>query len=365
MNDRKLTDIRNTPRLLSARGVLKALRSVRLALTLLVVMAAILIVGTVIRNQSKAQRYIYHHWWFISLLSLLCLNLFLCVASRWSLKLRKLGSTSTHAGVLVLAVGVGIGAIWGESGYVQLHVGRATGTCYDDKGRPITLPFEVRLDDFKVERYAASTAREALVVHLMKERMTRAFPIAVGKQFEVPGTPYRVAILRYEPDFVILGKGTYGSRSRSPNNPAIQVRVVNGSQNHTQWVFQKFPGMHQSGNSEIRLDYKRMELGGRIKDYKSRLQVIQGGKVVASKTIEVNKPLKYRGYAIYQSSYDRFREAWSGLEIAKDPGVQLVYLGFLFISGGVLFSFYVRPILTGKGRVQPSRLAVNVETKEE
>jgi len=39
------------------------------------------------------------------------------------------------------------------------------------------------------------------------------------------------------------------------------------------------------------------------KDYKSRLRVIEGGRVVREKVIEVNDPLKYAGFTIYQASY--------------------------------------------------------------
>jgi len=348
MDKTKLTDIRNTARLSSARRVLKALRSVKLAVSLLAVIAVVMIVATVIRNQSDARRYIYHSCWFISLLGFFCLNLLLCVAGGWSFKVKKLGTSVTHAGVLVMVVGVVMGAILGQRGYVQLGVGQATRVCYDDKKRAISLPFEVRLEDFRVERYSV----EALIVHLLKEQAVRALPIKVGKEFEIAGTPYGVTILRYEPDFVVLGKGEYGSRSKSPNNPAILVRVARGSQNQREWVFQKFPGMHQNRGSTVRLDYKR--LPGKIKDFKSKLRVIQGVKVMASKTIEVNKPLKYQGYAIYQSFYDPVHEAWSGLEIAKDPGVSLVYLGFGLISVGILFTFYIRPVMRRKGGVRPS-----------
>ncbi len=335
--------IRNGKRTTPGRQFLKALSSVKLAVFLLITIAIVLILGTLLKNQSHARRYIYHSWWFLSLLSLFCLNLLLCTAGRWSLRLKKLGTTATHVGVLVMVVGVVIGAIWGERGYVQLAVGQAASVCYDDERRAIPLPFEIRLEDFKVERYSA--AREALVVHVLKERVSQAFPIEVGKESQVKSTPYRVRILRYEPDFVILGQGKYGSRSQARNNPAVQVRVVNGSQEITQWVFLRFPGMHREENSNVRLDYRELSSAGRIKDFKSTLRLLDDGEVVASKTIEVNTPLKYGGYAVYQSSYDSLHEAWSGLEVARDPGVSLVYLGFGLISAGVLFTFYVRPLV--------------------
>ncbi|MBN2361197.1 MAG: cytochrome c biogenesis protein ResB [Deltaproteobacteria bacterium] len=45
--------------------------------------------------------------------------------------------------------------------------------------------------------------------------------------------------------------------------------------------------------------------GGRPKDYESDLVVLDGEREVASKTIRVNDPLDYRGYKLYQSSYQR------------------------------------------------------------
>jgi cytochrome c biogenesis factor len=330
----------------AGRRILRTLSSVKLAISLLVLIAVVLIVATIIKNQTHAQRYIYHSWWFISILGLFCLNLVLCSAGRWSFKVRKLGTTVTHAGVLVMVAGAVVSTIWGKRGTVPLFIGETTGLCYDDERRPIRLPFEVRLDDFKVERY--TRMQEALVVHLLKEQIGRAFPIAVGQEFGIEGTPCKVTILRYEPDFVVLSKGEYGSRSGSPDNPAIHVRVNDGSQENTQWVFLKFPGMHQDPEANVVLDYRELAVPGRIKDFKSRLRLTQDGEVVASKTIEVNRPLRYAGWTIYQSFYDRDHELWSGLEITNDPGVPFIYLGFILISLGVLFGFYVRPILTRK-----------------
>ena len=41
----------------------------------------------------------------------------------------------------------------------------------------------------------------------------------------------------------------------------------------------------------------------RPKDFTSKLTIIDGGKEVKQKVIEVNDPLQYKGIFIYQSSY--------------------------------------------------------------
>lgn len=334
------------PRRTAASRLFKSLSSVKLAISLLVLIAIVMIVATLLRNQAHARRYIYHSWWFVSLLGLFCLNLIFCTVKRWSIRLRRLGTTVTHLGVLVMVAGAVISSLWSERGSVRLWPGDSTSVCFDEKGEHLHLPFVVHLDDFEVERYTQQ--REALVVHLVKEKIARAFPLDVGKEFKIGNGPYKITILRYEPDFIVLGKGEYGSRSKSPNNPALLVQLTGGEEDRTQWVFLKYPGMLQDPEADVLLDYRQVDVSGRIKSFKSTLRLTQNGQTVASKIIEVNRPLKYAGWTVYQSFYDNIHESWSGLEIAKDPGIPFIYLGFLLISAGVLFGFYIRPLLTRK-----------------
>jgi len=55
----------------------------------------------------------------------------------------------------------------------------------------------------------------------------------------------------------------------------------------------------------VRLDSFETEYypGGQVKDWKSRLTILEGEKEVISRTIEVNHPLNYKKYLFYQSAY--------------------------------------------------------------
>jgi hypothetical protein len=83
----------------------------------------------------------------------------------------------------------------------------------------------------------------------------------------------------------------------------------------------------------------------RIKAFRSVVQIVEGGRVVREATVEVNRPLTYRGYSFYQASYDQEGERWSGLEIARSPGVPLVYAGFLLFVAGLVAGLYIQPWL--------------------
>ncbi|MBN2206431.1 MAG: cytochrome c biogenesis protein ResB [Candidatus Aminicenantes bacterium] len=79
-----------------------------------------------------------------------------------------------------------------------------------------------------------------------------------------------------------------------------------------------------SAGFQVRLEAFRTETypDGAVKDWKSRLTVLDGGAPVRTETIEVNHPLRYKGVRIYQSGYGwNWEEAALVLRVRKrdDP----------------------------------------------
>ena len=64
----------------------------------------------------------------------------------------------------------------------------------------------------------------------------------------------------------------------------------------------------------------------------------------------MNKPLDYKGFRIFQSSYIQDPEAGeaSVFTIAKNPGIPYIYTGGCIILIGVILLFYLHPFFTGK-----------------
>ena len=80
-----------------------------------------------------------------------------------------------------------------------------------------------------------------------------------------------------------------------------------------------------------------------IKEFRGRVAVIEDdSQVILTKEIRVNHPLKYKGYAFYQSGYNPKDPDWTGLEVSRDPGLPLVYAGFFLLNAGVIIIFYGR-----------------------
>ncbi len=68
----------------------------------------------------------------------------------------------------------------------------------------------------------------------------------------------------------------------------------------------------------------------------------QGIKAKAT-PIEVNAPLSYRGYTLYQAGYNPEDLTRSTLQVVRDPGVPVVYTGFLCMIGGLILLLCFKP----------------------
>jgi hypothetical protein len=85
-----------------------------------------------------------------------------------------------------------------------------------------------------------------------------------------------------------------------------------------------------------------------VKAYTSSVSVLEDGEAVAQATIRVNEPFAWKGFLFYQANYDEEDLRYSGLTIVKDPGLPIVFTGFVLMSLGVLYVYLVRPRLPAR-----------------
>ena len=91
--------------------------------------------------------------------------------------------------------------------------------------------------------------------------------------------------------------------------------------------------------------------GDRIKQYHSKLSLRRGGEeIVPSTQISVNHPLWAEGWALYQANFDPRNPRYSGIQVVKDPGLNLVYLGLIVMGLGVIHILYLRGWRPGRKR---------------
>ncbi|MFC2170579.1 cytochrome c biogenesis protein ResB [Calditrichota bacterium] len=162
--------------------------------------------------------------------------------------------------------------------------------------------FNVRVDDFIVEFY----------------------PLGEGQYVEVDGLIIG-KIFRKNPD------GTFNIESFVPHNDTLLA--VNAER--------------IANRIDRRMSGSRIDQAN-ISDYVATLTVIENNKEMMTREVEVNTPLRYKGYRFYQSSYDDTRSDRNGkwmtiLEVRKDKGSTFVWAGIIVFSLGLLISMYITP----------------------
>jgi len=270
-----------------------------------------------------------------------------------------------HAGcVLILA-----GGMWGSKigndlqkrllGIEKIREGRMIiyeGTSenrvvMDDAGREFkTLPFALRLKDFRIEYYQPSD----LYIETRDGRRWNV-PVEIGRQFALGEGLGMAKVVRTFENFKMSkqdGKNVFLDDPNAGSNPALEVQVTQpNGQVTTRYVFEKFPG---HGQDTFLMNYHRV-----ISDYISEIELVENDRVVAAKDVEVNYPLHFGGYHFYQSSYDDKAGQYTVLSVHSDTGLYVVYAGYWLLCLGATWHFWLRHMLTRiKSRIENRKLPI-------
>jgi cytochrome c-type biogenesis protein CcsB len=215
------------------RTLIHRLASITIAVGLLVIILVALAAGTIVeslRGSEAAVAAVYGAAWFRGLLGLLAANLALSLVDRWPWGRQRIGFVLTHAAVLFVFAGALLTAARKVEGRLALWEGEESGTFAAatapgsrEEGRPLDLPFRVRLDAFEIDYYQG-TRRPAM----FRSRVTVSDPGA-GKTFaakiemnhELSYAGYRLFQSSYQqtPE----GDRTILTVSRDPGQPVVFV----------------------------------------------------------------------------------------------------------------------------------------------
>ncbi|MFS8065603.1 MAG: cytochrome c biogenesis protein ResB [Byssovorax sp.] len=86
--------------------------------------------------------------------------------------------------------------------------------------------------------------------------------------------------------------------------------------------------------------------------YQSRVRVDDPERGVSEHVVAMNRPLHYRGYTFFQSSFAEGERMTSVLAVSRAPGLPLVYFGTLVLTLGITWMFYGKPWLARRRGVR-------------
>ena len=208
------------------KRLLQWLGSLKIAVPLLVAIAAVLAWGTIYEARfgtAAVQQFIYQSWWFQVLLAFLALNLALAALERYPWQRKHLPFVLAHVGIICILLGGIIGGRFGIGGQLIIPEGQAE--------RMLQLPQNV------------------LVVHQPNPGTTQVFPTHFETTawihephalFRLPHDDRWITLVvdRYYPDAVTQEAV---SDDGTADNPAIQLAISHGDQQEQVWLLANDP----------------------------------------------------------------------------------------------------------------------------
>ncbi|MBE0428800.1 MAG: cytochrome c biogenesis protein ResB [Thermoleophilia bacterium] len=306
------------------KRIVHFLVSMKLALTLLFVIAILCIIGTILPQgdnvyltdwpnnplfdfyQTLGLFNMYYSWWFLSILSLLMANMLVCITKRLPTTIR--------------------------------HVVRP----------------RVDVKDVFISNQPVSAVIDGEGQRVMKRAVKalsgRRYRIRTGASGTVLGERGRfsgVASISFHLSFIMLAVGAllgaflgFDETVEIPDGrtapiPHTDLQVKNNGFNL----------------ETVEIVDKGRVIGYRPLVYSSDLEIYRNGELVDSKVIEVNSPLRLRTYFydllnleginFHQNSYYRTSRGYvTVLGVNQLPGKNIIYLGFIMMMGGITFGLY-------------------------
>lgn len=255
----------------------------------------------------------------------------------------RLGVYIVHLSILIILVGAIFGILFGYNGVLNLPEGETSSVAYRDRGIKIPLGFELRCDNFEVEYYPNTEMPKEYkswltVLKNGQEVMKKS--IVVNDPLKFEGVTFYQSSFGLHPDG--FGKGVVILKASSKDGKAEQLNLKVGD---------KFaiPGTSVEGH---------------VLDFSPALSFDESGKAFTYAEHMVNPAIyvdfsdkgvqKYSGWLLkrFPKTWDlpdgnrvEFLDLWgvqyTGMQVRKDPGVGIVYLGCIIMSIGLYMTFFM------------------------
>lgn len=330
-----------------AERILKHLRSQKLALLLLLILAGLALVGTpypveqaekllgerVGEGLLPAARALglvdtYRSPLFITLLVLFTVNIALCTWHRFSLRLKSAGREKgnsrrrvrlwldvlMHLSVIVILLGGAVKGLLATVGTQYLFVGVPAETVYDwglkgDVPLGFTLLMKERVEDYYPLQLqvGVNDAETGEKLSLLEPRE--------GRPALLPGGDLRVSVGTHDIDarWVILEAESGGRRE------SFRLEIVPG------------------GNTKAEIGGYGLSLVAWRRDLRrvrGLVTVIDGGREVKEQWLYPNGRIGYKGTSVFLTAWgvDDYRNPYIGVQVTRDPGALIFWIGATILA---------------------------------
>jgi cytochrome c biogenesis protein len=247
----------------------------------------------------------------------------------------RLGVYVVHASIVIIFIGAILGSLFGYKAFVNIPEGGSTSVVYKRTGEEIPLGFTVRCEDFSVSFYDTGAPKEFKSILTVEDN---GKPVIEKRSIVVNDPLTYKGITFYQSSYGPAGEGGvfyFTVKQRSGGAPvqvvARQGEKVSLPNGATMSVLE--------ATQDVRAFIPQFE-GPAV-----RIQVTDAsGKseafIVFNQQRYPDLDAQRGGSMIF--AYDRSEEKmYTGLQVAKDPGVWVVWLGCALMVVGCMMAFFL------------------------
>ena len=242
----------------------------------------------------------------------------------------RLGVYIAHLSLIIILVGGLTGSIFGFKGYVNIVEGETVsqiGVRMKDKVTPKPLPFSVRCDDFKISYYDVPGNQRFVKEYTSILAILEDGKEILKREIRVNHPLYYKGIAFYQSSYGAIQEATIGIQWKNRNEKTL-LKIHEG---------ETLP--IPNTNSSIHM----------VKYFPQILNLGEGLQVVLLRPNQPPQPL----WALKDSSkvdqqnpeftvsFEGITNTeYTGLQVARDPGVWVVWLGCTLLIVGLIVSFF-------------------------
>ena len=249
-------------------------------------------------------------------------------SGRWT----RLGVYVVHSSVVLLLIGGLIGSIFGFDGFVNIPEGESVRSIQLTNGnQKMPLGFEIRCDDFNVEFYDSGTPKEfrSRLTILKQGKAVVQKDIIVNDPLRYEGISfYQSSYGNMTPNEVLLNFTSRATGKIYSQRAAIKAPIVI-PENLGTFVLKKYT---QQAN------FRGQNIG------EAFMGILTPPN---SSPVEVTLPLRFprfdrmRKGEVVIAIADFLPRYYTGLQVSRDPGVWVVYIGFMMMIIGIYITFFM------------------------
>lgn len=127
--------------------------------------------------------------------------------------------------------------------------------------------------------------------------------------------------------------------------PALKVRVEGPQGLQERWLIADDPEFGLWSDGTLSLMY--LSDPEKVSEWRSILSVWDGSRGLRQ-AVRVNQPMSFAGWSMYQTDADAEDPSYSGIQVVHDPGWPLVAAGLLFSMVGILWIFWIEPLVRSR-----------------